>query len=88
MLRAPLFALPLILAGMMAQAAPQDDQLLLAVERDLPNYVQGVDASTLRRSQLAAIYSIMYSGKSHFEKTAQIRSTLGGRFSLRGLLFN
>jgi len=81
-------ALTLCFAALSAQAKAPSDQLLANVTRELPNYVANVDASTLRRSQLAAIYSIMHDGHSEGEKRMMIRSVIGGRHSLRGLLFN
>jgi len=78
----------LSLSALAARAAAPEDQLLAHVTRELPNYVDDVDPATLRRSQLAAIYSIMHDGHSEGEKRALIRSVIGGRFSLRGLLFN
>lgn len=87
MIRRLLFSIGLAAAatGVLAQAP--SDQLLANVSRELPSYVQGVDARTLRRSQLAAIYAIMHGGGSGGDKKAAIRSVIGGRFSLRGLLF-
>ena len=85
----PIFTLfALILGATAALAEAPKDQLLANVSRDLPHYVQGVDASQLRRSQLSAIYAIMHGGMREGDKRKHIRSVLGGRFSLRGLLFN
>ena len=85
----PIFTLfALILGATAALAEAPKDQLLANVSRDLPHYVSDVDASTLSRSQLAHIYSIMHGGSSEGDKRKLIRSALGGRYSLRGLLFN
>lgn len=67
-------------------ATANQDQLLTNVSRELPNFVPGVDAASLSRHQLAAIYQIIHSGESHSDKRNLIRSAIGGRFSLRGLL--
>ena len=80
--------LALILSASAALAEASSDQLLANVSRELPHYVSGVDASTLSRSKLAHIYSIMHDGRSESDKRKMIRSVLGGRHSLRGLLFN
>ena len=66
----------------------QADQLLLNVTRELPYFVQDVDPSTLNRTQLGRIYTIIHSSRSHGDKMGLIKSVLGGRNSLRGLFFN
>jgi len=71
-----------------ANAQPPADQLQHLVSLELSDYVADVDATDLSRHQLATIYQIMHSGGSHGKKSAMIQSVLGGRFSLRGLLFN
>ncbi len=72
-----------------AQAGnPPENQLRAAVARDLPAYVPDVDVSTLSQRQLATIYSILHGPYRGMEKSALIRSTIGGKLSLRGLLFN
>lgn len=76
-----------LLIALPATAQAPRDQLLSNVSRELPLYVPGTDASTLSRSQLATIYSIMHGGHSDGEKRVLIRSVLGGQYSLRGLLF-
>ncbi|MDJ0824757.1 MAG: hypothetical protein QNJ16_04570 [Rhodobacter sp.] len=85
---------PILIAGVIAfgalsnvEARTSSDQLLLNVSRELPRYVQGVDPRDLRRSQLAAIYSIIHGRASESEKRSLIRGVIGGRFSIRGLLF-
>ena len=86
MLKPSLFALILGTGAALAEAPT--DQLYASVSRDLPHYVKDVDVDSLSRSQLAHIYSIMHGGRSESDKRKMIRSALGGRFSLRGLLFN
>ncbi|MDF0602679.1 hypothetical protein P1J78_18220 [Psychromarinibacter sp. C21-152] len=63
-------------------------QLIAAVDRELHLYVPDVEARELSTHQLAAIRSIMYGQYSSSEKRVRIRSVIGGRYSLRGLLFN
>jgi hypothetical protein len=84
---------PLILAAVVAVLgatsahAGAREQLLPKVAAQLPDYVQDVDPQSLSTSQLGVIYNIMHSAGSTGEKAAEIRSVLGGRYSLRGLLF-
>ncbi len=85
MIRTTAIAAMLACASSTAWADPPRDQLLALVSAELPGYVAGVDAASLSRTQLAAIYSIMHSDNSGGDKTAMIRSVLGGRLSLRGL---
>lgn len=80
--------LALILSAGPALADAPSDQLLTNVSRELPHYVNDVDVHSLSRSQLAHIYSIIHGGYSESDKRKLIRSALGGRYSLRGLLFN
>ena len=88
MIRTLALALTTALTATAAPAAPPDDQLLAAVERELPHYVPGADVRGLPRVKLAAIHQIIHSSRSASDKTALIRSALGGRFSLRTLLFD
>ena len=88
MLRMALLALCVATLPSGARAVPPEDQLFASVSRDLRIYFPDVDPSTLDRGQLAAIYSILHSNASSSEKTGLIRSVIGGKFSLRGLLFN
>lgn len=78
-----------MLAAMPSSAAQADGrtQMIRAVAHELGNYVQGVDPETLSIQQLAAIRSIMYSSRSESDKRGLIRSAVGGRNSLRSLLF-
>ena len=82
----------LLAAGLAFTAAvpakADSEQLYLLVKRELHDYAPGVDARTLRSSQLAAIYAIMHSDDNASKKRSHIRSVIGGRLSLRGLLFN
>jgi len=90
--RAALLALAVALAAALppgpAPAADPDSQLARQVAKELPSYGVDVDVATLSTHQLARIYGVMHRPLSHSEKRAQIRSILGGRFSLRGLLFD
>ncbi|MEL7114126.1 MAG: hypothetical protein AAGP08_00815 [Pseudomonadota bacterium] len=70
-----------------AQGAAADarEQLILSVSRDLSWY-SDVDPNTLSTHQLASIKTILHSSRSVGYKRAHIRSTIGGRNSLRGVL--
>jgi len=84
---------PLALAALIALPAPfasadtPNGQIYALVSRELPDYVNDVDVSQLSQHQLASIYMIMHSSDSAGERTAMIRSIIGGRFSLRSLFF-
>ena len=65
----------------------QGRQLADLVEAELLRYVRNVDVDSLSSTKLAAIYSIMHSRHTESEKRLLIRSALGGRHSLRGLIF-
>ena len=71
-----------------AAADPPRDQLLAQVAKALPRYGVDVDPRSLNRAQLAQILHIMHSGNSEGDKRGLIRSAVGGRYSLRGLLFD
>jgi len=87
--RLTVFAALLASLGSAAQAgSPPENQLRAAVAHGLPAYVPNVDISTLSQHQLAAIYSILHGPDRGMEKSALIRSAIGGKYSLRGLLFN
>jgi len=88
MLRIAIIAFAFATTTATGQTRAPSDQLLANVSRELPAYLPDVDASTLSRSQLAAIYSIMHGGGSGSKKHAMIRSVVGGQYSLRGLLFS
>lgn len=87
MLRIAFIAFALAATAAAGQSRGPNDQLVANVSRELPGYLPGVDASTLSRSQLAALYMIMHSSESGNNKHAMIRSIVGGQYSLRGLLF-
>ena len=60
-----------------------------SVARELPRYgFKDVDVDQLSSNQVATLYMLMYSKRSHGDKRALIKSTLGGRNTLRGLLFD
>lgn len=88
MLRITALAFALAATAATGQTNAPRDQLLSNVSRELPQYLPDVDASTLSRSQLAALYSIMHNSDSGSKKHAMIRSVVGGQYSLRGLLFS
>lgn len=60
-----------------------------SVARELPRYgFKDVDVDQLSSSQVAALYMLVHGKRSHGDKRALIKSTLGGRNTLRGLLFD
>ncbi len=63
-----------------------ENQMRAAVARDLPAYVPDVDVSLLSQHQIVAAYGILYGRYSGMEKSALLRSAVGGRNSLRGVL--
>ncbi|MBV0910830.1 hypothetical protein [Anianabacter salinae] len=82
----PLIALLALAAP--AHADARNTQLESLVANEIDTYVDGVDVADLSNGQLATIYSIMHGGRSESDKRAMIRSAIGGRNTLRGLLFN
>lgn len=88
LLRRLALAALLALTAPLAHAQGPDDQLLTLVSAELPGYVPGVDTSTLSRTQLATIYSILHSDNSGGDKQLMIQSVLGGRYALRSLFLN
>lgn len=79
----------LCLAAALAAATPAaaETQLQRSVAQDLREFGFGdVDVTRLSISQLAAIHHIANQSGSHGKKRGLIRSALGGRNSLRGLL--
>ncbi len=78
------------LAGLLTlmPAAAQADRSPMEknVARELRTYGFGeVDVDTLTSGQVAALHHILHSKRSTGDKRALIKSTLGGRNSLRGL---
>ena len=70
-------------------AGSAQDQLRAQVGSRLDrNGFRQVDVDRLSTGQLAALHGHMNSQRSEGDKRALIRSTLGGRNSLRGLLIN
>jgi len=81
----------LMLAGVVALTgcAGGGNQLAGSVQAGLlQNGFTDVDADRLSTSQLARLQSILYGPYSQGEKQRLARSALGGRNTLRGLLFN
>ena len=76
-----------IAAGTGPATADSRTQLLASVDRELAFFVPNVDAASLSTSQLAAINGVIHGDGSHSHKIGAIRSIIGGRSSLRGLLF-
>ena len=70
-----------------ATGAEASEQLRRAVAFELARYEIEVDVRELSTGELAAIQQIANSNRSHSDKRALIRSAIGGRYSLRGLLF-
>ncbi len=81
-----------VIFGLSAGAQPavaanaSDSQLRALVRMELHNYTLDTDPDELTESQLGVIYTIMHSGRPHGSKSALIRSYIGGRNTLRGLL--
>ena len=71
-----------------ATGAEANEQLRQAVAFELVRYDIDVDVRELSTGELAAIQQIANSDRSHSDKRALIRSAIGGRYSLRGLLFD
>ena len=88
MLKPLILSAVLVVTASVARAEVHADQIFSLVSQELPVYVKDVDPATLSRHQLLTIYSILHSGRSGGDKIAMIRSVIGGRGSLRGLLFN
>ena len=67
--------------------AEANEQLRRAVSFELARYDIEVDVRDLSTGELAAIQQIANSDRSYSDKRGLIRSAVGGRYSLRGLLF-
>ncbi len=78
--------LAVLMAAGAARADAPKNQLRALVGQQLHLYVKDVDVDDLDQSQVAAIYTIMHSKRSTSYKLSMIRSVVGGRNSLRGLL--
>jgi hypothetical protein len=83
MIRSTLTALALALA-LIGGGAPADaqqrvsEQLILSVEQELPNYVQGVDVRSLSAGQVASLHHVLHSNRSPSRIRGQIIAILGG----------
>ena len=83
MIRSILTALALALA-LIGGGAPADEQqrvseqLILSVEQELPNYVQGVDVRSLSAGQIASLHVVLHSNRSPSRIRGQIIAILGG----------
>lgn len=83
MIRSTLTALALALA-LIGGGAPADaqqrvsEQLILSVEQELPNYVQGVDVRSLSAGQIASLHVVLHSNRSPSRIRGQIIAILGG----------
>ncbi|WP_127561870.1 hypothetical protein [Nioella ostreopsis] len=83
MIRSTLTALALTLA-LIGGGAPADaqqrvsEQLILSVEQELPNYVQGVDVRSLSAGQVASLHHVLHSNRSPSRIRGQIIAILGG----------
>lgn len=81
----PLFAaLGLTLALTHQAQADGRSQLLANVERELPYYVKGVDASELSTQQLASLNLVLHGNRSDGDKVRSAKSIIGGQHSLFG----
>ena len=83
MIRSILTALALALA-LIGGGSPADaqqrvsEQLILSVEQELPNYVQGVDVRSLSAGQIASLHVVLHSNRSPSRIRGQIIAILGG----------
>ncbi len=83
-----LIAALLAMLPLQAVAQGQPSQLEALVASELHHYTNDATVDDLNNSQLAQIYSIMHSNRSEGDKRRLIQSAIGGRNTLRGLLFN
>lgn len=60
-----------------AQAYP-NEQLIRSVERELPEYVDGVDVRSLSPGQVAALHLALHSEGSRSEIRGNVLSIIGG----------
>lgn len=82
-------ALAMFIIGLAASApAATQSQLERSVERDLRRLSINVDASSLTNGQLSSLHLILNSTRSENSKRGLARSVIGGRNSLRGVLFD
>ncbi len=66
------------LPGVAAAQAYQNEQLIRSVERELPEYVDGVDVRALSPGQIAALHLALYSDASRSEIRGNVLSIIGG----------
>ncbi|WP_420396842.1 hypothetical protein [Nioella sp.] len=83
MIRSTLTAFVLALA-LIGEGTPADaqqrvsEQLILSVEQELPNYVQGVDVRSLSEGQIASLHVVLHSNRPPSRIRGQIIAILGG----------
>ena len=75
-----MIALAMPITGVAAPVLAQQvsEQLIRSVERELPNYVQGVDVRALTVGQVSSLHTVLYSDRSQSDIRAQVNSILGG----------
>ncbi|WP_071675819.1 hypothetical protein [Nioella nitratireducens] len=70
-------AMTLLPCAALADGQP-NEQLVRSVERELPNYVQGVDVDQLSAVQIAALHMAMGRSRGHSEIRGEVMSIIGG----------
>jgi hypothetical protein len=75
-----------VLLGLSGVPGQANSQLALQVKQDLKRYGFTEDVSRLSSSQLSNIHLIIHSRRSESSKRGLIKSALGGKNSLRGIL--
>ena len=77
----PVIAVILALVALSGPAIAQQrgsEQLIRSVERELPNYVEGVDVRSLTVGQVSSLHVILHSGRRHSAIRGQVIAILGG----------
>lgn len=77
----PVIAVILALVALSGPAIAQQrgsEQLIRSVERELPNYVDGVDVRSLTVGQVSSLHVILHSGRRHSAIRGQVIAILGG----------
>lgn len=76
-----ILALVISLGGGIGTAEAQQrvsEQLIRSVERELPNYVDGVDVRSLTAGQVSSLHVILHSSRSHSQIRGEVIAILGG----------
>ncbi len=77
-------------AALIAMASPgmaERSQIAQSIARDVERLNLGVTVDDLDGAQIAALHSILNSNRSESDKRGLAKSVIGGRNSLRDLLF-